>query len=250
MQTYFNLDTGEIKGKIKFLNGSDGFTSIDGGLLMSEVIEVGDDGNVNAFVSGKTDVGDTTGISVRFGAGSDYDGRNTAPFRVQHNGKMIAENADIQGTINAEAGYIGGVGGWKITSTMLTSTTGKLLFGDFDSSGNFISGVSISADNYPGNPNFRNRFKLSSIINGGGTNNYTADISASGSGNNNVAMRLSASGGIANVGLEIDSPDVAININSGKIRMWGNETFTGEKIVKDGNGVNQILFFQNGILLA
>ncbi|MDF2931203.1 MAG: hypothetical protein K0R36_534 [Chryseobacterium sp.] len=241
LQTYFNLDTGEIKGKIKFLNGSDGFTSIDGGLLMSEVIEVGDDGNVNAFVSGKTDVGDTTGTSVRFGAGADYDGRNTAPFRVQNNGKMIAENADIQGTVNAESGYIGGVNGWKITSTMLTSTTGKLLFGDFDSSGNFLSGVAISADNYPGNPSFRNRFKLSSNIVGGGTNNYTADISATGSGNNNTALRLSASGGIGNTALEIIEGGILIGSQSGKsVLIQYKDTFGNDKA----------LSFEKGILVA
>ncbi|MFP3548540.1 hypothetical protein SB748_34705, partial [Rhizobium sp. SIMBA_035] len=40
-QMPINLDTQEIKGKIKFTDGSDGFTSIDNGLLMSQVIEVG-----------------------------------------------------------------------------------------------------------------------------------------------------------------------------------------------------------------
>lgn len=84
---------------------TDNFTSIQGGLLSSNIISVGSTQvNQNAFISGVTDAG---GMSVRFGAGANYENRNNAPFRVLDNGKMIAENADISGKINAESGKIG-----------------------------------------------------------------------------------------------------------------------------------------------
>lgn len=84
---------------------TDNFTSIQGGLVSSNIISVGDTQvNQNAFISGITDAG---GLSVRFGAGANYENRNNAPFRVLDNGKMIAENADISGFIHATSGYIG-----------------------------------------------------------------------------------------------------------------------------------------------
>lgn len=238
MQTYFNLDTGDIKGRIKFLNGSDGFTSIDGGLLMSQIIEVGDDTERNAFISSITDDGDE---SIRIGAGAPYSDKNNAPFRVLDNGKMIAENAEIIGKINATEGYIGGVNGWKITATTLTSTLGKLLFGEFDSSGELISGISISSDNYPGNPTWRNRFRLNSHRNEGSINNIGADISSTGVNVNNSALRLAASGGTANNALEIMSGGILIGSNTGKTLLVQ---------YKDQFGNNQALQFEKGILIS
>lgn len=239
-QMTINLDTQEIKAKIKFLGGSDGFTSIDGGVLMSEVIEVGDGTTTNAFVSGKTDAGDTTGTSVRFGAGANYTNRNTAPFRVQHNGKMIAENAEIVGSINASEGYIGGINGWKITTSTLTSSTGKILFGVFDSTGLLTSGISISQNNYPDSGTFRNRFAVNSYRNEGNINNIGADISSLGNNINNTALRLGASGGTVNNAIEIFSGDVLIGSSTGK---------TFQVDYKDAAGNNRSLQFLKGILV-
>jgi hypothetical protein len=237
MQTYFNLDTGEIKGKIKFLNGSDGFTSIDGGLLMSQIIEVGDDTERNAFISSITDDGDE---SIRIGAGAPYSDKNNAPFRVLDNGKMIAENAEIIGKINATEGYIGGVNGWKITATTLTSTLGKLLFGEFNSTGELISGISISSDNYPGNPTWRNRFRIFSNTNESNVFNLAADISATGTGVN-TALRLNASGStVGNVALEIMSGGITIGSQTGK---------SAYIQYKDNSGNNKGMQFVNGILV-
>ncbi|WP_426473452.1 phage tail protein [Chryseobacterium balustinum] len=237
MQTYFNLDTGEIKGKIKFLNGSDGFTSIDGGLLMSQIIEVGDDTERNAFISSITDDGDE---SIRIGAGAPYSDKNNAPFRVLDNGKMIAENAEIIGKINATEGYIGGVNGWKITATTLTSTLGKLLFGEFNSAGELISGISISSDNYPGNPTWRNRFRIFSNTNESNVFNLAADISATGTGVN-TALRLNATGStVGNVALEIMSGGITIGSQTGK---------SAYIQYKDNSGNNKGMQFVNGILV-
>lgn len=234
MQTYFNLDTGDIKGKIKFLNGSDGFTSIDGGLLMSQIIEVGNDTERNAFISSITDNGDE---SIRIGAGAPYSDKNNAPFRVLDNGKMIAENAEIIGKINATEGYIGGVNGWKITSTTLTSTQGKIQFGNFDSNGVFLNGISISENNFPSSPSFRNSFLISSVKNGSITN-IGADVSATGNGVN-MALRLNASGGSGNVALQIENGGITVGQYAG---------YTGAIKVQDVNGNNMFFNVRNGLL--
>ena len=112
---HVNADIGDIKKK------TDNFTSIKGGLVSSNIISVGDDkDNQNAFISGVTDKG---GESVRFGAGAGYKNKDNAPFRVLDNGKMIAENADISGKIDAREGKIGEL---KITEGWLTAgETGK-----------------------------------------------------------------------------------------------------------------------------
>lgn len=231
-QNYFNLDTGEIKGKIKFGNGSDGFTTIDGGLLMSEIIEVGDGIERNAFISGITDDGDE---SIRFGAGADYENKNDAPFRVLDNGKLIAENADITGKITSSEGIIGG---WNITDESLTSQTGRILFGTVDGYDNLNDGVIISGNTYPENSfilnNFRIRSNKSAI-----SNNIAADIAAESPGSNS-ALRLSASGGIGNSALEIVSGDITIGSNTGKTILI---------TYKDAAGNNKALQFSKGVLI-
>ncbi|MCJ8153255.1 phage tail protein [Chryseobacterium sp. SSA4.19] len=237
MQTYFNLDTGAIKGKIKFLNGSDGFTSIDGGLLMSEIIEVGNDTERNAFISSVTDAGPE---SIRFGAGADYAHKNDAAFKVLQNGKMIAENAEIEGVIKATEGYIGGPDGWQITTNRLTSTTGKIQFGVFDSLGNFTSGISIAQNNYVSPSTFRNSFMITSMKSEGNINNIAADISSSGNNANNTALRLGASGGSADNALEIYSGEIVIGSQTGKSTII---------TYKDSLGNNKAMQFEKGILV-
>lgn len=194
-QMTINLDTQEIKGKIKFTDGSDGFTSIDNGLLMSQVIEVGNNIERNAFISSVTDAGPD---SIRFGAGADYAHKNDAVFKVLQNGKMIAQNADVKGKIDADSGIIGGVDGWKITSKTLTSTKGKIQFGVFSSSGDLNSGISISEDNFPASPTYKNRFHINSNRSEGNINNVAAVLSASGVNVNNSALEVSASGATGN----------------------------------------------------
>lgn len=239
-QMTINLDTQEIKAKIKFLGGSDGFTSIDGGLLMSEVIEVGTNNVKNAFISGKTDTGDTTGTSIRFGAGANYADRVNASFKVLHNGKMIAQNADISGIINASSGYIGGPNGWKITQSTLTSTQGKIQFGTFDTAGELTSGISIAQNNYPTTSTFRNSFMINSVKNEGNINNIAADLSATGNNANNIALRLNATGGsLANT---------ALSIESGSIVVAGYVGHNGSIKVQDVNGNAMFFNVRNGIL--
>lgn len=114
-----DADLKDIKEK------TDNFTAIQGGLISSNVIEVGNDNqNRNAFISGVTDEG---GLSVRFGAGAGYTNKNNAPFRVLDNGKMIATNAEIMGSIDARSGKIGNFeinGGWLTTGNKNTWESG------------------------------------------------------------------------------------------------------------------------------
>ncbi|MCY0967901.1 hypothetical protein [Chryseobacterium wangxinyae] len=244
MQTYFNLDSGEIKGKIKFLNGSDGFTSIDGGLLMSEVIEVGEDGDVNAFVSGKTDVSDTTGVSVRFGAGADYAGRNTAPFRVQQNGKMIAENAEIRGKIFAQSGEIADFkiegsqimqtttfngGPWTIYSTYTSITSSSILYRTIQTSVDDIKEVVFGTTSAP-STGFLGAMALI-------RNNIIDPLP----GSRNVALRLESKNAANSIALEIGAGDIAIGSRKGQSGLFQ---------YRDQNGVTQALEFEKGILVA
>jgi hypothetical protein len=149
--TYFNLDTGEIGGKIKFLPGSTGynnladkpdlsvyatgsalatvaanaanalstanraagvtdylFTTIDGNLIATGTLLVGDASHNNGGLTGVTDAGEN---SIRFFLGSDFAHRADAPLRFTQAGKAVMTDADITGTITASSGKIGN---WSI----------------------------------------------------------------------------------------------------------------------------------------
>lgn len=93
--TYFDLDSGEIRGKITFL-ASDGSpldvgaltkTVIDGGLVTTGGLRLaGEDGTVRAGITG----GGSGDTAVRVWAGSTYDNRDMAPFRVLQSGEVFA----------------------------------------------------------------------------------------------------------------------------------------------------------------
>ncbi len=200
-----NLDTQEIKGKIKFTDGSDGFTSIDNGLLMTQVVEVGNETEKNAFISSVTDAGPE---SIRFGAGADYAHKNDAVFKVLHNGRMIADNAEIKGKIDADSGNIGGPDGWKITTSTLTSTTGRIVFGNVDVNGNLTDGVMLSSDVYP-NAQLQGNFLINSSKSGNNAN-YGASIFSSGA-LINTALQVGASGGNINNALEVSEGYIFLN---------------------------------------
>ncbi|PSR54131.1 hypothetical protein AHMF7605_11675 [Adhaeribacter arboris] len=101
--TSFDLDTGEIEGKIKF--GNNGTSSIvDGNLITSGNILLGNEQGVNAGVIGE-------GSTIRFFAGDTYANREVAPFRVYDNGLVYMNNAVIEAAILAKSGKIGN---WEI----------------------------------------------------------------------------------------------------------------------------------------
>lgn len=96
--TYFDLDTNEIGGKIFFKDG-----------LVSGEIGVGPTiGAVNAGMNGEG----SASTSVRFWAGETPANKATAPFRVQQDGKAFMTDADVSGKITADSGKIGN---WQIS---------------------------------------------------------------------------------------------------------------------------------------
>ncbi|WPO89861.1 hypothetical protein [Chryseobacterium sp. HR92] len=252
-QMTINLDTQEIKGKIKFTDGSDGFTSIDNGLLMSQVIEVGNNTERNAFISSVTDAGSD---SIRFGAGADYAHKNDAVFKVLQNGKLIAQNANIKGVIEAETGTIGGVNGWQITTSTLTSTTGKILFGTVNTNGDLTDGLMISNDVYP-NSQYIGNFMINSSKDAGNVINTGATISASGNNVGNTALELSASGasGVNNA-LTVNDGFIFLNNTSGSgfkgfkiyVQALGWQLFEGFSGQKTIGGT--VCYFQNGLFIG
>lgn len=232
-QMTINLDTQEIKGKIKFTDGSDGFTSIDNGLLMSQVIEVGNETERNAFISSVTDAGPE---SIRFGAGADYAHKDDAVFKVLHSGKLIAENADIKGvvyatsgtftgTVYAQAGKFGDTSGttyFSISSKGLESINGWVAVGDFSGSGN---------------------------------NKKYAQLVADSSGSAILSIVNAKSDGVFHTGISVDvrngaGGNVALDIANGDIRVLGNTGITTVVVFKDGFGNNKQMVFINGILTA
>ncbi|MDR4892269.1 MULTISPECIES: hypothetical protein [unclassified Chryseobacterium] len=252
-QMTINLDTQEIKGKIKFTDGSDGFTSIDNGLLMSQVIEVGNETERNAFISSVTDAG---GDSIRFGAGADYAHKNDAVFQVLQNGKMISKNAEIKGNIDANTGTIGGVNGWYITTSTLTSTTGKILFGTVNSNGDLVDGLMISNDVHP-NSQYIGNFIINSSKDAGNVINTGASISASGNNVGNTALELSATGPQGNNNaLTVNDGFIFLNNIGGNgfkgfkvyVTALGGQLFEGFSGQKTIGGI--ICYFQNGLFIG
>lgn len=152
-KTYFDLKDGEIGGRIVF-NSMDGSTktlselevlaaqdatnksdaakqgaiedaakkydntktTINGGLVTSGTIQLAGDGNIKAGITGWG----TSDDSVRIWAGTTYDNRANAPFRVLQNGKMIGKDVDLTGTINAKKG--GCVGPFNISQDALLTS--------------------------------------------------------------------------------------------------------------------------------
>lgn len=108
-------------------------TTIDGGIVTSGTIQVaGDNKSILAGITGQG----TAASSIRFWAGASFENRATAPYRVLQDGSFYATKANITGTINANAGSIGGFNissgkiGYGSTSEQDT-TTGLALLRDF-----------------------------------------------------------------------------------------------------------------------
>ncbi|AZA91121.1 Fibronectin type III protein [Chryseobacterium nakagawai] len=229
-QMTINLDTQEIKGKIKFTDGSDGFTSIDNGLLMTQVIEVGNESTRNAFISSVTDAGPE---SIRFGAGADYAHKNDAVFQVLHNGKMIATDAKITGEITATSGTFTG----KINANSGTfgdSTTDKY----YTISPNGIETVNgwLVAGKYTGAVNTR---KFVSIQ--GATTTGDAAIQI-------VNDKLDS---LVHTGISINmtnssTGNIALDIPGGGIRVLGAVGVT-DKVLYSTGSTQRYLNFVNGI---
>lgn len=240
-----NLDTKRVIAKISFLNGSDGFTTIDGGLLMSQIIEVGNETERNAFISSVTDDGDE---SIRIGAGAPYSDKNNAPFRVLDNGKMIAENAEITGVITATSGtFTGTVFATNGTfSGTVYATSGT--FGDpsgiyyFEVSSNGIEspqGWIVTGDYLSSNGESGGRYVQ---IQGGQTNGSPMIIIDNSKTDNlsHTCLQLNARNST--------SGNIALDIRAGSVRNLGQIALSTTIRVK-GAVFDRDLTFWNGILM-
>lgn len=99
--TYFDLDEGEIGGRVLFRDG-----------LVSGDIGVGNDQGINAGISGQGYSPD----DVRFFSGSTPNEKENAPFKVLHDGTMISDKAIVKGEIHAAKGSFDDVivrGSWR-----------------------------------------------------------------------------------------------------------------------------------------
>lgn len=88
--TYFDLLNSEIGGRIAFKDGI-----ISGNIAVSN-----DDQEITAMISGNNS--DTSNIAYSAGGGD-----KNAQFYIQHDGRVVANNASIRGRIEAQSGIIG-----------------------------------------------------------------------------------------------------------------------------------------------
>jgi len=102
--------------------------------------------NVKAFMNGKSAYSSAKDGTLMIAAGVEgMSDPNTAKFRVYENGTIYAENANIQGTVNATNGYIGGIeigAGGLSSANFGLSSDGKVTASDIN-----INNDNITIDN-------------------------------------------------------------------------------------------------------
>lgn len=89
---YFDLDAGEMGGKINFKDG-----------LVSGLVGIGNANGINAGMSGEGNIDS----SVRIWAGATKDKRSTAPFRVLQDGSIYAQKGIFAGYLQTPFVYLG-----------------------------------------------------------------------------------------------------------------------------------------------
>lgn len=109
----FDPGQGDILGDLAYydtvMQAMQDETIIIGGYINTNFIDVktlavNNNGQVLAGITGEG----TLATDIRIWAGSTYGNRGSAAFRVQQDGKMFANNAEISGKIVATSGQIGG----------------------------------------------------------------------------------------------------------------------------------------------
>ncbi|WP_353851907.1 phage tail spike protein [Riemerella anatipestifer] len=187
-------------------NKTDNFSSIQGGLMMANLMSVGSNqANQNAFISGITDEG---AMSVRFGAGSNYANKHNAPFRVLDNGKVYGSDMEITGgkiaRFNISGNTLSGQGIADPNDYLEIKSSGSILSYKKSLSSGRESYALINNDDSILNGNKNNILRLW----GRDVNNYTPYN----------ALSIRADGQYA----------TALNIESGDIRVGGEVGYTGE----------------------
>lgn len=114
--TKLNLSDGTIDTK-DFKVSSTGQITSTGGTIGGCVIDAG--GIYSGTGTNNTAGMGLYGVRYAFWAGGDIGNTSAALFRVDHAGYLVAQNADITGTINSSGGRIGG---WNIGQDSLSNT--------------------------------------------------------------------------------------------------------------------------------
>ncbi|MFX1617835.1 phage tail protein [Riemerella anatipestifer] len=201
---------------------TDNFTSIQGGLMMANLISVGSNqANQNAFISGITDEG---AMSVRFGAGANYANKHNAPFRVLDNGKVYGSDMEITGgkiaRFNISGNTLSGQGIADPNDYLEIKSSGSILSYKKSLSSGRESYALINNDDSILNGNKNNILRLW----GRDVNNYTPYN----------ALSIRADGQYA----------TALNIESGDIRVGGEVGYTGSVFLG-----NRLVYIKNGIII-
>ncbi|MRM96671.1 hypothetical protein D1004_05135, partial [Riemerella anatipestifer] len=203
-------------------NKTDNFSSIQGGLMMANLMSVGSNqANQNAFISGITDEG---AMSVRFGAGSNYANKHNAPFRVLDNGKVYGSDMEITGgkiaRFNISGNTLSGQGIADPNDYLEIKSSGSILSYKKSLSSGRESYALINNDDSILNGNKNNILRLW----GRDVNNYTPYN----------ALSIRADGQYA----------TALNIESGDIRVGGEVGYTGSVFLG-----NRLVYIKNGIII-
>ena len=191
-------------------------TTIDGGLINSSIIQLGENGIDRAGINGVGAAENT----VRIWAGSTFANCANAPFRVLQDGRLFATNAEISGKITATSGsFTGTINATSGTFTGTVNATG----------GTFTGMITIgSGDRIEIHTQTTLGAAKIDLVNGSGV---AASLHYSGRGSTfRGALRLNGSNGDATIltpdGIQIGSTSAtAALFRRDSLRLFGSSHF-------------------------
>lgn len=202
-----------------------------------------DDGTVTAGMTGSN-----SGSLVRIFAGSTYENRASAPFRVTESGEMYATKAHIQGEVVATSGSFSGElksATGTFTGGVVTNSDGNRIILDPDSRQMALvssTGNVLSSWFFYDNPGYESAAISLKNIEGETLYLYPFDIRMN-SGDKSTQ--------ITNGDIRLKMGDSSMIINPTQISMTegGNSVtgFTGTAEYVPPNGYSKTLYFKNGI---
>lgn len=202
-----------------------------------------DDGTVTAGMTGSN-----SGSLVRIFAGSTYENRASAPFRVTESGEMYAIKAHIQGEVVATSGSFSGElksATGTFTGGVVTNSDGNRIILDPDSRQMALvssTGNVLSSWFFYDNPGYESAAISLKNIEGETLYLYPFDIRMN-SGDKSTQ--------ITNGDIRLKMGDSSMIINPTQISMTegGNSVtgFTGTAEYVPPNGYSKTLYFKNGI---
>lgn len=202
-----------------------------------------DDGTVTAGMTGSN-----SGSLVRIFAGSTYENRASAPFRVTESGEMYAIKAHIQGEIVATSGSFSGElksATGTFTGGVVTNSDGNRIILDPDSRQMALvssTGNVLSSWFFYNNSGYESAAMSLKNIEGETLYLYPFDIRM-----NSGDKRTQITNG--DIRLKMGDSSMIINPTQISMREGGNSVtgFTGTAEYVPPNGYSKTLYFKNGI---